>query len=70
MLASHSNSGDDLDGLLEGEPTLLRDLLDGHEQGQIAEPHRRLPGGQGTWPRNGTVSWPSKYRAGCKNGWP
>lgn len=27
MLATHSNSGDDLDGLLDGEPTLLRDLL-------------------------------------------
>ena len=27
MLATHSNSGNDLDGLLEGEPTLLRDLL-------------------------------------------
>ena len=51
MLATHSNSGDDLDGLLEGEPTLLRDLLTDINKAKLPQPHRRLPGGQGTWPR-------------------
>ena len=40
MLATHSNSGDDLDG--SGRRANHSRPSDGHEQGQIAEPHRRL----------------------------
>ena len=50
MLATHSNSGNDIDGLLEGEPTLLRDLLTDMNKAKLPS-HIGGYRGQGTWPR-------------------